>query len=381
MTGPLDQGGHRQTLDGLRALAIAAVMLFHSGVPGFRSGWVGVDLFFVLSGFLITTLLMDEVDRTGTLHWPHFMARRALRLMPAYAVYAGLVTLAIWWWPGSVHETQSGWTAAGFTAALWGYAINFVPQGGVWNGQGLTVHLWSLAMEQQYYLVWPVLVLLLRRRPMLLLALALALGAAFMAAFVWWPPGMAKNAMLYTRGFSVVLASAAAIAAYSAQSAWFCNHWAARAVSGVGIGALVAMFATPYMLHWSEDMVRERLLPLVVPAFAIWVVRLWYLPGDSWLRKLLRNPTMVYVGQISYGIYLYHEAIRIGVWALAKPLMQGWPASVGFGVRLLIYLGLSVLVAAISYAWLERPCQRLSRRFRDRPRTDLASPRSAGATP
>ncbi|MBK7614784.1 MAG: acyltransferase [Burkholderiales bacterium] len=355
--------GHRQALDGLRALAILAVMLVHAGSPGFHSGWVGVDLFFVLSGFLITTLLMDEVARSGAVNWPFFMARRALRLTPAYAIYAGFVTGALWLWPGSVHETASGWSIGEFTAALWTYTINFVPKGGVWNGQGLTVHLWSLAVEQQYYLVWPLLVLLLHRRLAWLLGLAALLGLVFLIASVLWPSGMAKSAMLCTRGFSLVLASAVAIAAHRAPER-FAAFGVARFVSLLGGLALLAMFALPYLLGWSEEMVRDRLLPLVVPAFAVWVVRLWYLPSQSWICRTLQRRVLVYVGQVSYGIYLYHEAIRIGVWVVAKPLMESWPPALGYGVRLVVYLGLSVALAGLSFKWIEKPCQNLSRHFR-----------------
>jgi peptidoglycan/LPS O-acetylase OafA/YrhL len=364
--GAIDAGAnHRTALDGLRAFAIAGVMLVHAGAPGARSGWVGVDLFFVLSGFLITTLLAMEINATGGIAWGPFMARRALRLMPAYFLYAGAVTLAIWCWPGSVRGENGGWTAGGLTAALWTYTINFVPQGGVWNGQDATVHLWSLAVEQQYYLVWPVAMLLLARRPAALRAVAAVGALACAALFIASPPGLYKVAMLWTRGFSLVAASALALRA-AADPGFLRRPAAGRAVDALGVALLAALAVAPYHAGWSEDRVRTVFIPLLVPVFAIWVARLWYVRGSGLVRRVLQDARVVYVGKISYGVYLYHEAVRIGVWAWMKPWMAGWPAGPGFVLRMAVYVAVSLALAAISYECFEKRFLRLAGRFRPR---------------
>ncbi len=356
-------GEHRTALDGLRAFAILGVMFVHAGVPGFRSGWIGVDLFFVLSGFLITTLLAMESSASGRIAYGQFMARRALRLMPAYFLYAAFVTALIWCWQGSVRTENDGWTAASFTAALWTYTINFVPQGGVWNGQDLTVHLWSLAVEQQYYLVWPIVVVALHAQASWLRWVAVALAMCATASFILAPHGLYKNDMLYTRGFSLVVASALALWAVRRPGAVACRG-VNRLVDAAGAVLLAALFVLPYKPGWNEDQTRDLFIPLLVPIFALWVARLWNLPSSGWTRTLLQNRGLVYIGKISYGIYLYHEAVRVAVWYLMKPAMNGWSPASGFVVRLMVYVAISFVLAALSYEQFEKRFLRLAGRFR-----------------
>jgi len=361
-------------LDGLRALAILGVMFVHAGVPGFKSGWIGVDLFFVLSGFLITTLLAMESSATGSIAYAPFMARRALRLMPAYFLYAIFITVLIWGWPGSVRSENGGWDAAGLTAALWGYAINFVPQGGVWNGQDLTIHLWSLAVEQQYYLVWPVIFLALHARPKALRVVAAMLAVVVTAGFVAAPDGLYKNAMLFTRGFSLVVASALALWVFH-QPRLVAHASFNRLVDAIGAVLLIALAVLPYM-GWSENRIRGALIPILVPIFALWIARLWNVRSSGPLRRLLQQPALVYVGKISYGVYLYHEAVRVAVWDLLKPVMSGWQPGVGFVVRLLVYGLVSFALAALSYEFFEKRFLRLADRFRPpRAAAEASTPR------
>ena len=359
------QGGasHRTALDGLRALAILGVMFVHAGAPGFRSGWIGVDLFFVLSGFLITTLLAMESSASGTIAYAPFMVRRALRLMPAYFLYALFITLLVWCWPGSVRSENGGWNAAGFTAAIWTYTINFVPQGGVWNGQDLSVHLWSLAVEQQYYLVWPLVILALHSRAAALRWVAVALAVATTAAFVLTPDSLYKNDMLYTRGFSLVVASALALWVFHRPS--LARHAGFnRALDVAGGLLLVGLAVAPYALGWPESRMHEVFIPLLVPVFAFWIARLWTAGGDGWMRRLLQSRSLVYVGKISYGVYLYHEAVRVAVWFTMKPWMDHWPPAAGFATRMAVYFVLSFALAAVSYEFFEKKFLRLAGRFR-----------------
>jgi peptidoglycan/LPS O-acetylase OafA/YrhL len=370
---------HRTALDGLRALAIIGVMFVHAGAPGFRSGWIGVDLFFVLSGFLITTLLAMESSASGTIAYGPFMARRALRLMPAYFVYALFITIVVWCWPGSVRSANDGWNALGFTAALWTYTINFVPQGGVWNGQYLTVHLWSLAVEQQYYLVWPIVILALHSRAAVLRWLAVGLAMATTATFVLTPDSLYKNDMLYTRGFSLVVASALALWVFHRPQ--LVRHAVFnRALDAVGGLSLVGLALAAYAPAWPESRMHEVFIPLLVPVFAFWIARLWSVGGDGWMRRLLQSRTLVYVGKISYGVYLYHEAVRVAVWFTMKPWMAHWPAGAGFVIRMAVYFVVSFALAALSYEFFEKKFLKLTDRFRPgRARTETAVAATAPA--
>ena len=147
--------GYRPALDGLRGVAVLAVMVYHSGL--IRGGFLGVDVFFTLSGFLITTLLLEEYARTGTLAIGRFYIRRALRLLPA------LVAFLIFW--GGVILTRipsEYWSVlGGYLLGVLGYVANWLYI--YWRPLGVFSHTWSLAIEEQFYLVWPVLLFLLLR--------------------------------------------------------------------------------------------------------------------------------------------------------------------------------------------------------------------------
>ena len=156
---------HVRSLDGLRCLALVGVLAVHCGFPGSDLGWLGVDLFFVLSGFLITALLIEEFRKTGSIHLGKFWGRRLLRLMPAYWLYVGGICAAMFgfrW--GSLHD-YGWWTPRTFAASLFFYFTNFKPKGVVWGQhETLTLHLWSLSVEEQFYFTWPILCLALLRR-------------------------------------------------------------------------------------------------------------------------------------------------------------------------------------------------------------------------
>ncbi|MBX3621800.1 MAG: acyltransferase [Rhizobacter sp.] len=354
---------HVDSLDGVRTLAILAVMFVHAGTPGFQSGWLGVDLFFALSGFLITTLLLQEHARNGRISYSDFLVRRALRLMPAYLLYVALMTYGIWGWPGSVTSAHGGWTPLGYTVALWTYAVNFAPSGGIWNGQDVTIHLWSLAVEQQYYLIWPIIVIALAHRPrQLLLAGCVVTGATLLAFVLRTDDGLYKTSMLFTRGFTLAMASTLAIAAY--QNRDRVKAWPWRWITVVGVIVVIMAFGLAATHRWTEAQVRANLLPLLSLVFSLWITSLWYCPLPKRLGGFLLNPAVQYIGKVSYGVYLYHELVRVAVWHYGKPLMESWPTSVGYLTRLVVYVALSVLVAALSYEFIEKSFLKLRKRFR-----------------
>src|ERR1700760_622016 len=152
----------RPDIEGLRAVAIVAVLLCHAGVPFLAGGYVGVDVFFVISGFLITRLLVGELDRTGTISLRGFYARRAKRLLPLSAVLltvVGILSLILLS-PLRDTEVAGDISASALYVANWHFAAQSVD----YFAQGLepspVLHLWSLAIEEQFYVVWPGLILL-----------------------------------------------------------------------------------------------------------------------------------------------------------------------------------------------------------------------------
>lgn len=162
--------GYRPELDGLRALAVIAVMLHHTFVDAAPSGHLGVDLFFVLSGFLITRLALEEHARTGSLDLRAFWRRRAYRLLPALLLALPIVLLWGWVIGGQVREQT---ITGSWTSLL--YVTNWARATGAIDTAGLMTHAWSLAIEEQFYLLWPLLLVWLLRRggPRTVLALSL----------------------------------------------------------------------------------------------------------------------------------------------------------------------------------------------------------------
>jgi peptidoglycan/LPS O-acetylase OafA/YrhL len=352
---------HVESLDGVRAIAIFAVMCVHAAVPGFQLGWLGVDLFFALSGFLITTLLLSEFERKGKISYGDFLVRRGLRLVPAYAIYVLIVTYGIWGWSGSVVSDHAGWTPLQYTAALWTYTVNFAPQGGIWNGQAITVHLWSLAVEQQYYLVWPLVVMALAGKPRTLLRVSTGIFMVSLLAFVITPEGLYKISLLPTRGFTLMLASTVAIYAYHYKEKFKSLPWSWINLSSSF--ALILAICVSIGGVLSNETIRAFMLPFLSLAFTFWMAGLWYRQLSNRGKTILFNPYMQYVGKVSYGIYIYHELVRETVW-LSKPFFSGWPVQAGFGVRLLTYFVASILIAAISYELLEKRFLRLKSLYR-----------------
>ena len=163
--GRVEKAGFRSDLEGLRAIAVTLVLLYHAAVPGFGGGYVGVDVFFVLSGFLISGLLLRELEATGTISLPSFYARRLRRLLPAVAllilvtVIASVVVLS---------PLRAGDVAAdGVAASLYASNLRFAFQATDYLQAELApsplLHLWSLGVEEQFYLFWPALLLLAAR--------------------------------------------------------------------------------------------------------------------------------------------------------------------------------------------------------------------------
>ncbi len=355
--------GHVPSLDGLRALAVMGVMAVHSGVPGFESGWLGVDLFFALSGYLITTLLLKEFDKRGDVSLGNFWARRFLRLMPAYMFYITGITIAMWYWSGSVLSTHGGWSPELYTFSLWAYFVNFAPKGGIWNGQNITVHLWSLAVEEQYYLLWPLVLAFLMRTRYLL---PVAWGAALITLvfYVGWASEFSQTYMLYARGMSLFFASALAVTLWASPigSRYITNVASSNALFIVVTVITVIVFTIGATKGLSDAQTRYYFLPWLSFGFALLVIRCAVTEGriPGWLA----HPWLVQIGKISYGIYLYHELVRVGVWYVTSELFSGFSKYFAYGLRLALYFIGTIFVAWLSYRFIEQPFLQLKNRFR-----------------
>jgi peptidoglycan/LPS O-acetylase OafA/YrhL len=359
--GAVDDGpiGHLPHLDGLRAVSIFLVLGWHqmgvvsNSIASVFSGWFGVDIFFVLSGFLITSLLVQERERFGSFNLKNFYMRRVVRLMPAfYAFLLACVLLRVITWRSAL------FTAAHLTSWDWAFG---------WNLQTVC-HMWSLAVEEQFYLVWPLLLRFTGRR-----ALRVALCAvpavwlwrnyliwhgcewqriygAFdsrldcpmvgcIAALMWSDPGIRQRIRIGLSGKWVPLLVLAALAG-SMQS----------------LGAPAEAVASKLYVLWN---IRQPMCSILAGTL---ILALLVHPKDLIVR-VLSTPTLVWFGKLSYSMYLWHlAAYSLWAWIGIRMRVPGRVVQSPIWVEIGSY-GLCMLLAATSYYLVERRGLLLKKRW------------------
>lgn len=354
----------RRSLDGLRAVAVLMVMLMHAGAPGLEAGYLGVDVFFVLSGFLITSLSCAELQRYGRLDMRGFLARRFLRLMPLYWLYLLVITALVLLSPPETRHTHAGWDTGEYLAALWLYLGNLPPLGGIWDGQALTGHLWSLSVEAQYYVVWPLLLpLLFRSRHGALGAAALAVISLSINLFGEAPPGKLS---LHTRGIGLCLGSAFAFATLEpGRVRRLCARTPAMLTAVVTMVVLVGVHTWLRRARGMDESgaLATGLLPAFDLASAVLVAHLWWSPASR-VGSALSQPALVYLGQRSYGMYLLHMVCHWLTWELLLADIEQLNRYIKFGLRASLFIGSTTALAALSFRFYERPFLKLKDRFR-----------------
>jgi peptidoglycan/LPS O-acetylase OafA/YrhL len=345
--------GHRKALDGVRGVAILLVLLHHFAMQWVGGGFVGVDLFFVLSGFLITSLLLEEWRATGTISLGAFYARRALRLLPALVVVL-LAMVLVSAGTEAPKEAAAMRTTALMTllySANWFLAFRSLPRPEL-------SPMWSLSVEEQFYIVWPVLlVILLRmgwsRRSMGLIVTAMLLASAGLRLVLWERTGSFNRIMFGTdtHADGLLAGALAAMVVHwggtpRREGTLRALNWAAVLVVGfLIVFAHLGWPADPYM-PWGG------FVALNVAAVAL-IVCLISAPWAG-VRRLFEFAPLVWLGRISYGVYLWHMAAP---WILGR---MGVPLGGAAGAAA---MGVSVGAAALSFYALERPMLRFKRRF------------------
>ncbi len=336
----------RPDVEGLRAVAVTLVVLFHAGVPGLAGGYVGVDVFFVVSGFLITSLMLREVRRTGDLSLIDFYARRARRLLPAAAVVLVATLLASYHWLGFLRGDEIAGDVV--WSALFAANFRFTAEGVDYlASQGApspVQHFWSLAVEEQFYLVWPAVIALL-----IWLGLRWAIGywlaAAVVASLAYsiWETGTWSYFSPLTRAWELGAGCLLALAAPRLDRIPY--RWA-TALAGTGL-ALIVVAALTF-----DDATPFPGYAAVLPVLATVLVLAGR--GDSVLGRW----PLVWLGRLSYSFYLWHwPVLIIAEQAYGEPL----PAS----TRALLILG-ALGLAVITYFGVEEPVRR-SRTLRRSP--------------
>jgi len=338
----LSSGTYYPKLDGLRAFAVACVLVEHFGgslAKFFDQGYYGVDLFFVISGFLITLIL---VSSTGTFSaaYRRFLGRRALRIFPLYYGVVIIVCLM------NVSTSRDNWLY------LVTYTWNYAP-----NNEGPVFYLWSLSVEEQFYLFWPLIVLLFRRR---LNCLMVATGAVIAIGYGQLLFNLVPSISMYNYTGLINRMGSLGMGALAA------TLLSARRIPSGLLTSVCVESATFIGLFWSQVSVSGWRFPVMGLCSSVLVLKAvqgeFRVPG---VESLLRNSKLQQFGRVSYGIYLFHVPIKLfldhyvfnPVWLslpfesfglLSKLRWHSWM------VKLPLYSGLAWLLATVSYQWFER---------------------------
>jgi peptidoglycan/LPS O-acetylase OafA/YrhL len=365
-------GAHHPALDGLRGLAVLMVLAFHflhiDGEGGVvertllsasRAGWAGVDLFFVLSGFLITGILLDA--RGGQGYFRVFYARRVLRIFPLYYAYLAVLFLAVPLLLPSldVKSGTQGW--------LWTYLGNvlFAREGG-FEASPYTGHFWSLAVEEQFYLLWPLLVWVLPRRWLALACVALV-GIAFALRFgIHRTTYNATAAYVLTPARVDALAMGALVAIAAREPGWWPRiRRSAPWVLAASAAAVAAVWVEQGGIFGGDPVVQVWAFgPLAAGFAAVLVLAVDAAPGSVLSRALVR-PGLAGAGKYSYGLYVLHYPIFLaleaaGITSLAMAAALGSRIA---GMAAFAALAGAATLAAALLSWhvIEKPFLGLKR--------------------
>jgi peptidoglycan/LPS O-acetylase OafA/YrhL len=328
---------YRPDIDGLRAIAVVLVVYFHAFPDAMPGGFVGVDIFFVISGFLITGIIVRELDqqRFGLLA---FYARRIRRIFPALIVVLGATLVLGWLWmlPAAYAQLSADvFASAAFVSniALWLQSGYF----DIASGKKPLLHLWSLGIEEQFYLFWPLILMLAARWRLNILAVAAVIGIAsfILNVALIGPDPVATFYLPFTRAWELLAGAALACGWHQLrQTSTASNLRAATGLLLIAIAAGVLDSKSAFPGWWAVLPVAGAALLLSAPA--------------AWgCRHLLASTAMVRIGLISYPLYLWH-----------------WPLLVFFGIikfapltlleRALV-VGLSFALATMTYRFIEIP--------------------------
>ncbi|WP_026239487.1 acyltransferase family protein [Parafrankia discariae] len=361
-------GGHNPALDGLRALAVLTVLFHHMDlVPG---GYLGVDLFLVLSGFLITGLLLAERDREGWISLRAFWARRGFRLLPAFYIFvaAGIPLVLL------VKDTDDQWQFLRNGLAAVFYVANIQrtlnpPDSGAWFG-----HVWTLSLEEQFYLLWPIALVLIcrserwrRRLPEILISAVILvliwreilIGSGVANFRIYYAPdtrcdSLLVGCLLATWRYEALRSSAGGrvldgdLSRATGRTAQLLSRAASFGPLGL-LGLVILFFTGPGLKGDPNWMARGGYLLVAVLASVAVLGADQHRPG--WYDRVLSSRPAAWVGRISYSLYLWHFPVTGVANDSLVPRFGRVPSA---GAALVVSLGL----ASASYYLVERPVQR-----------------------
>ncbi|MDQ3705181.1 MAG: acyltransferase family protein [Chloroflexota bacterium] len=346
-------------LDGLRAIAVMGVLLYHAGMLWLPGGFLGVEVFFVISGYLITSLLLSEWQRHGSVNLPAFWLRRARRLLPAlFLVIAVTLAFCVLFLPEEVAGLRGDVLAATGYVTNWYLIFNQQSYFEVMGRPSLLQHLWSLAVEEQFYLLWPLLFVagmrFLRRGVVLLAALGGAV-ASFVLMALLYQPDVDPSRIYYgtdTRAAGLLMGVSLAFvwAPWQHRAAVQAARWRwakPLLIDLVGVGALAGIVCFFLYLDEFQPFLYQggfAALGLVTVAAIAATVH----PEARLIPRLLGVVPIRWVGLRSYGIYLWHWPVFMVTRPELDVPFDGPPLFI-------LRMGVSLALAELSYRYVETP--------------------------
>lgn len=324
---------YNPALDGLRAVAVMLVFLFHARLPGFEAGFLGVDVFFVLSGYLITTLLLAELDRTGSIDWRRFVLRRLWRLAPAVvALCAVFLLVAPFVFPNARSPVLDVFLTLSYMSDLTVALLN-QPQ--------VLSHSWSLSVEEHFYLFWPLVLLALWRlgagKLLATLAVLYLLASVWRVGVLasgadWWVVYFRLDTRLSGLMFGACLAALCRVismAGLTERAKWLL------------VGGVVLAVALVRSGGWRDN--GMLIYGVTAAEFATATLILTVVDGRGVVARLLSFAPLSWLGKLSYSLYLWHY-----------PVLRYLRDYGDWQIALLLGLPVSLALAALSYATVER---------------------------
>ncbi|WP_175596715.1 acyltransferase family protein [Bacillus sp. MRMR6] len=349
-----EQRRYMPGIDGLRAIAVVGVVMYHLNLNWLPGGFLGVTVFFVLSGYLITDLLIDEWKKTGKLNYLKFMVRRLRRLAPAFITMLLMVSA---WVTLTNHEAfsklQTEWLPALFYLLNWWYIFYDYSYFEAFGSPSPLTHIWSLAIEEQFYLIWPFLLILIitlfkkqSSRVMVIFA-GIFLSTLLMA--ILYIPGTDPTRVYYgtdTRAFSLFLGAALAFIWPSqklSKTLPMPASFVLEALGGIGLTITIFMF---YVTSQYDAFLYQGGM-FLLSFFTMISVAAFAHPASRFGRWLSSKPIR-WIGVRSYGIYLWHYPIII----LTTPSINTDGVDLK---RVLVQIAATLVLAAWSYRFIEAP--------------------------
>jgi peptidoglycan/LPS O-acetylase OafA/YrhL len=342
-------------LDGIRALAILLVMIYHTGIPIFKGGFIAVDIFFVLSGFLISSILIKEYDTKNKINLQYFYIKRILRLAPSLLILLTAIFIISYF--RLFNQTEDNYRSILLTllySSNWVRAFNHFYM-------GILSHTWSLAIEEQFYILWPVILIPLlkirSRKKVVILLCILALSSWLLRIFLTFRGapverlynGLDTRADALLTGYILAVIQSSGTLNSNIKKGSIC-------VRMIAVGALLCYFSVLFSISW-RNLNNYYWLASVIQILTAFLILHTTSSENSPIKRILSFRPIVWIGSISYGLYLWHDPVY--------EIMRTYKFS-QYSIATIGSL-ITFLIASLSYYLVEKPVLSLKRKLRNIP--------------